>query len=412
MRLISIVCSVASMGLFGWLAWRRFCPPVAVTATALFALCDKLIWHAAEVKQYSGDVFSALLLLSLAVGLRRPVQPLRRLWLIAGVCAIVLWFSFPAIFVFGAISLMLLGKLLRHVRWKRVSPAKAVVAFASANLLVVISFLILYRLTIYAHAGNLDLYWREHLADWSRPMQIPWWIISEIYSLCDHPYRSLGFLVLPLAGAGAIALFREGRRDLLWVCVGPIGFALLAALADQYPFTGERITLFLVPGFFLLVAAGLEWASRTATLERWWIILAAPMLLVGLRFALPHLVHPHMRSAMRPIAQYVREHRQDGEAICLVGEGTSPIAHFTCGRNLELLCYWSDVPGPLYGAPGTPVLKDVWQISEKRFWIVFAALPEHCTRYMSRLLEDTRAGATEVEHESIPGGGAYLFEKN
>jgi hypothetical protein len=124
-----------------------------------------------------------------------------------------------------------------------------------------------------------------------------------------------------------------------------------------------------------------------------------------------YLFDPHSRSAMRPIAQYLKAHRHAGEAICLVGEGTEPDAHFRSGRNLELLCYWPDVPGPLYGAPGTPPLREVSEVREKRFWIVFAALPKHHSRYMQGLLNDARSTANEVEKKEIPGGGAFLFER-
>jgi len=100
LRLVSLLCGAASVGLFAWVVWRRFPAPIAVAAAAIFAFCDKLIWHSDEVKQYSSDVFSALILIALAIGLRRPVSSLRRLWLIALVSAVLLWFSFPVVFVY------------------------------------------------------------------------------------------------------------------------------------------------------------------------------------------------------------------------------------------------------------------------------------------------------------------------
>ena len=42
-------------------------------------------------------------------------------------------------------------------------------------------------------------------------------------------------------------------------------------------------------------------------------------------------------------------------------------------------------------APGTSPLRNIHQIKERRFWIVFAALPRHGSRYMEPLLADARS---------------------
>jgi hypothetical protein len=411
LRLVSLLCGIASVGLFAWVVWRRFPAPVAVAAAAIFAFCDKLIWHSDEVKQYSGDVFSALVLIAMATGLRRPVLPSRRLWMIATVSAVLLWFSFPVVFVYAPISLMLMVSIFRRVFRGQLPFAGAVFSCLAANVLVTVSFALLYRTTVSGHAPYLDHYWREHFADWSRPWKIPWWLLSEIFSLFDHPYRSLGWLVLPMAGVGVLALYRSERRDLLWVSIGPIGFNIIAALVGKYPFTGERITVFLVPGIFLLLAAALDAAASRRALRHLWIGLCLPFIAVGVGSALPSLLHPRARSGIRPVVEYVRRHRHPGDAICLVGEGELPDAHFTSGSSLEFLCYWPEAPTPLYGAPGTSPLRNIHQIKERRFWIVFAALPRRGSRYMEPLLADARSIARQLDRNEVPGGGAFLFEK-
>src|SRR6185312_3602720 len=339
LRLISLICGVLSVPLFAWLARRLFTPPVAVIVAALLAFCDKLIWHSAQVKQYSGDVFVAVVLLALAIGLRRPVLATARLWVIALVSAVLLWFSFPAVFVFGAISLMLLPEMLRQGTWKHTSRVLVELHYLGTNLLVLASFGLMYRLTIHGHAGYLDQYWHEHFADWSKAWTVPIWLMRESYSLCDHPYRSMGWIVLPMALAGAMWLYRSGRAKVLVAAAGPVGFCALAGLIGKHPFTGERITVFLLPGLFLLIGGGLELLRSLKPGARWWFVPAIPLLAVGIFLGGTYLFDSHSRSAMRPIARYLKAHRQSGEAICLVGEGTEPDAHFRSGRNLELLCY-------------------------------------------------------------------------
>ena len=412
LRVISLLCGMGSVVLFSWLAWRLFPAPVAVCVAGMFAFSDKLIWHSAEEKQYSGDVFAAVVLLFMALALRWPIRPLGRLALLAGFGALLLWFSFPSVFVFGAISLALLPEIIRHSKTPGRSHLRAsLLEFVLLNAMVLCSFALMYWLTIRGHDSYLDQYWHEHFAPWSSLWLVPWWVMKETFSLCDHAYRSFGWLVLPGAFFGAIYLYRDARATLLWAYAGPVALCLLAAMAHQYPFTGERITVFLVPGLFLACGAALEALRTPRAVPRWWWVAAVPMIAAGSWIAVRHLAHPHSRSSIRPISQYVKARRRAGEAICLVGEGTSPDAHFTSGLNLELLCYWPDVGSPLYGAPGSPRLTDIGQVREKRFWIVYAALPEHGHRYMQKLLDEARAAAILVEDKDIPGGGAFLFEK-
>lgn len=406
LRLISLLCGIGSVAVFAWLVWRLFAAPVAVVVAALFAVCDKLIWHSAEVKPYAGDVFAAALLLFLAIGLRHPLSFAARVIVQSVVTSALLWFSLPAVFVFAGLALMLLPRVWRQARL----PGLLIALFAC--LLPVLSFILLYRLTIQGHDPYLDRYWADGFADWSRAWLVPWWIAKQTYSLCDHPYRSFGWIVLPTAVIGAASLYRSDRRSVMWAGVGPIGLCLLAALAGKYPFTGNRVTLFLVPCLFLLMGSGLEAIYFRPALRRVWFLPALPLLVVGTAMAGRQLVHPHARSAMREIATYVRAHRQPGEAICLVGEPSHEDGHFTSGRNLELICYWPDVTGPLYGYPPQyPPLGEIPDVREKRFWIVFAALPEHGDKYMRRTLDEAEQIAIQVDSRQVPGGGAYLFEK-
>lgn len=406
LRLISLVCGIGSLGVFAWLAWRLFAAPVAVCVAALFAVCDKLIWHSAEVKPYGGDVFAAALLLFLAVGLRHPLSFAARALVLSIVTSALLWFSLPAVFVFAGLSVMLLPRVWRQARLPGLTIALV------GSLLPVLTFVLLYRMAIQRHDAYLDRYWAEGFADWSRPWLVPWWIVKEIFSLCDHPYRSLGGVVLPMAILGAGYLYSSDRRSVMWAAVGPIAFCMLAALAGKYPFTGDRVTLFLVPCLFLLLGGGLEALYFQHGLPgRIWFVPALPLLVVGVATAGRQLVHPHARSAMREITQYVRAHRDAGEAICLVGEPNHEGGHFTSGRNLELICYWPDVSGPLYGYPPRyPPLRELSDIRESRFWIVFASLPEHGDRFMRRTLEEADQIARRVDSKQVPGGGAYLFE--
>jgi hypothetical protein len=123
-------------------------------------------------------------------------------------------------------------------------------------------------------------------------------------------------LFIGLTLVGIFALWRT-RRDTALLVVAPIGMALVAAAAHQYPFS-RRLAFYLIPILLLLFAAGNDWVHRQVGRVR-------PSLGVGVMAAL--LVSPvqAMATALPPYEiehhrdmwAYLKQHRQPGDAIHL-----------------------------------------------------------------------------------------------
>ena len=152
LRLVSLLCGVAALPLFAIVCRRVLPGMVAPVTAAIFTFSNKLIWHSAEVKPYSGDAFVAVLLLYLALrpaGASRGAEsadgetrdPAARLFILACVTAVAVWFSFPAAIIFGGLSLAYLPALA----WRG---KRGWVAYFTSNALVGVSFLLLYKYSI------------------------------------------------------------------------------------------------------------------------------------------------------------------------------------------------------------------------------------------------------------------------
>ena len=76
-------------------------------AAWMISLSWTMLDHAAEFKQYSGDVLVSVVLLVLAVGCERWVW-WRRLLAVSVATAGLMWFSETAVFVFAGVSLAML----------------------------------------------------------------------------------------------------------------------------------------------------------------------------------------------------------------------------------------------------------------------------------------------------------------
>lgn len=440
LRLPSLLCGLSALPLFALLCWRIFPGAIAFCVAAFFAFSDKLIWHSAEVKPYSGDLFGAVLLLYLALAFRtrdstaecddqsefaqnrsrsrglpaslrasNAIRPTHRLVMLAVVAAALVWFSFPAAIVFGGLSLMLLPEISRR-------EPRDVAIYVAANAVVVTSFLLLYRYSIKPqHSAYLSAFWARDFPPYDRPATIPIWLASEIYALCDHPYRSFGVIILLLAMAGIAGFARARRGKLLAACLLPIVLAVTAACFRQYPFNGDRVTIYLVPGLFLLCGGGLMFlrnrlASAAVPLRMVWMVVAGVVIGRGAIEATNRLAEPRSRSGVRPVVAYLREHRRAGEGIYLIGELPDPkTGQFDSKLCLESLCYWHAPPPPVHR--GLSVGRT--GIAERKFWVIFACLPQTASTASARLLKQLHPVATEITRFTANdgGGAALLFEK-
>ncbi len=101
---------------------------------------------------------------------------------------------------------------------------------------------------------------------------------------------------------------------------------------------------------------------------------------------------------MRPIVEYLREHRRPGDVVYVIGGGASDVYR----------CYVHPTDAlTVLNAPKDQLLPP----SRGRFWLVSAGSPERLTESMKPLLAQARAVARPGESRTVRGGVAYLFER-
>jgi hypothetical protein len=119
------------------------------------------------------------------------------------------------------------------------------------------------------------------------------------------------FLLLILAGFAA--LWRRKREDALML-LAPVGVALAAAAARQYPFA-ERTSLFLAPTFLLAAGAGAGALSRQ--LSRYHVPVGLSLSLLALPPLAGFVRNPpvYRREETRPLLARLVAHRRPGDAL-------------------------------------------------------------------------------------------------
>jgi hypothetical protein len=401
LRAFPLLLALLALPLFAHLAWRLLPPVSAFWATALFALSYRAIDLCDDVKQYSGDVFVALALLSAALSPPTTAPP-RRMVILCAVAAVGLWLSFPAVFMFGALSLVLLPGCFRSGR-------RGIAVWIAGNAAVACSFLGLYLAMLHEHANpSLITFWTASFPNPSRPFR---WLGHQLYGICDYAIDSLGPLMALMLVLGIFAAWRLRRQPLAAALPLVLLIALIPAAAHRYPFPGRhRLSLYLLP--LLLLLAGASADARTLGLpdwtRPWWFALPATLVLLGVIQLVKHGLAPEESSTIRPVVRFVRERRLADERIYLFGDHLAPAP--PSGRDAEFLCYWPDPPGTVHLGFVPPA-----ELRARRFWIVYSLKrPESAQpHFADRLRETLGPGAHAIQSFQERGqAGAVLFERD
>ena len=392
MRLPPMLAAVAGIALFAHLAWRtcgRQWPPVALLLIAIWACSERLIWHAAEAKQYSFDVLVSLLLL--AVALTESRTAVWRTASCAAVATVAIWLSHPTAFVFGGVSLALLPYV-----WRERRRAGAAAWFA-CNVAFGLSFAALYVVSVRNQQVNaLYEYWAAGFVPFAEPWVIPIWLLRQLAGIANYAFDLGGPVLLPLGVVGGYAMWRTSprQRQMLAILLTPFGLVLVASAIRQYPFSGSRLTLFLTPNVFLLtgfgLAAMLDWARGRA--ERRWLTVAVPAYLLGVAawHAVVYLVRPPVYGNMPAAVRYVAQHDAPGDVVY-------------ANKISEFKCYWP-------GARVRDAAELASHVPDGRFWLVLSYRAGKSDGVVRPLLAEVKPEATQLDAFSVPGGSAMLFD--
>jgi len=328
LRLFPFLCSVASLFLFRRLAGRLLRGLPLLLAVATFAVAYPCIRYAGEAKQYASDQFVSLVLLTLLVEWWRRPGDRRLLIALTAFVPVALWLSYPAVFVAGAVSLVMAAVLWttegpRHWRWWMIHNA---VLCSSFGLLLLAA-----SSQSNAELGFMANYWRDAFPPVSTPLALPgWFLLTHTGDLLAYPVggghgaSTLTFL----ACVSGLALLAARRRWLLLLLVlAPFALNLTAAALHRYPYGGHfKFAQHLGPLICLLAGlGGAAWVAWLAPRRRLGTALLAASLLfpllVGIGSVIRDLAHPYKTLSdqrARAFAQWFwfsAEHK--GEAVCL-----------------------------------------------------------------------------------------------
>jgi hypothetical protein len=308
LRLGSLVFGLGAMPLMWAVARRVLGGGGVLMAVACFSFLGPLIYYSNELKPYSCDVVASLAITLAA--LRWVENPDFNRALIAGFVGVLgIFFSFPAVFVLAGAGV-----------WMLLRDRRAIGICAAWGAAFVVNYLVFIRplATGVAHP-HLVAYWvaQNAFMPWA-PLDAVEWIFSNLVAIArnpgamwlDYPDAALIGLII---GVVAVVKSRGGK---LWLVLAPLPVALLASATRQYPFA-DRLALFFVPQYLLLIAAGLEWLWTNLPGKVAAIAIGGCILFPSAQRALGYLRWPPGREESLKTYQWVAGRYQPGDVVYL-----------------------------------------------------------------------------------------------
>jgi hypothetical protein len=302
LRLVPLAGGVVGLLAFAGLA-ASISGEAAVWSVMMMAAADKLIVQANEVKHFTLDTLLAIVLVALAVRVRR--RPSAAAHVARGAAgALSAWLSFASVLVFAGTTLALAPRALRARGERRAFLAAVAIAVASWSLLV--------APVAAQRTAVVTEFWSDAFPDVRSAATLVAWMIRALLGFFNYFWQPLGAAVVVLAALGAAAIRSRGQGFELACLWLPAGIALAASFVAGWPFGGNQHAVFAAPAVLLSAGEGLALASRRLGRfdRRLGAAAAIAFLSPGIAPAAWHLVSPRTRHEVRPIIEFVEQHRR------------------------------------------------------------------------------------------------------
>ncbi|GAB2967837.1 hypothetical protein GCM10027048_43290 [Hymenobacter coalescens] len=338
LRLVPLLSGIGSLFVLVPVARYFLKSWTVVAAVAIMAFSSGCVFHSVEAKQYSTELFAAVLSLWLYIRFRDKTDAGSLLaWGVLG--SVLLWFSFSLIFILASIGIAVsLDTVLRR-QWRRMFQ------YAVPFSLWLLSFGIQYVLITskYHQSGWLIDYFdridQAFIPLSASALGMAKWLAHKVYltllyplnllldldgeasmePLKHHPIRHLikmGWLHAACLVVGLAYFFRKDRLNFA-VLLLPLLLALAASALRVYPFH-ERFTLFLMPALIIVVCLGLEhlqlllarYKGVFAVLVT--LFFAPTVVTAGMEVADRRMMHAEYN---RDVLLYVNDHFREGDAV-------------------------------------------------------------------------------------------------
>lgn len=455
LRLTSCLLGLGTLILL-WPLLRALLPPWhALTVFFLSSVSERFVYFSKELKQYSADIFFAVLIFYLV---ERQLQRQGRdgwLWFTA-LLAVGLGFSHTLVFMIPVAAPVLWWKLPQQRQ-------TIILSFLALGVIFLGYYWFFFRSQV---DPELLVYWQCDFPDVTSSWNFACWLGAGLSRFGGYFFNDWALLGLVFLVSGLQFFYQEHKARVIWYFSGPILVALAAAFAERYPFMGHangvRLMMFTAPMLYVVTGAGIAaifgwlWGGKRddtgnkilftpppeplsskgegkeknslATLDknslkknsdfdsisygnwslrswrRWAAILFVAVVIVWLQpiKLWQENLHPQaIRETIAPLVHYLQTHRQSGDAIYVYYFAVDPFTFYYQGPQENIIwgqsCHDTCLPLPL---------GRLLQI--ERLWLIFSHFETEAfvESFVAKLLGQ---GWTKQLELSQPGAKLFCY---
>lgn len=408
LRLLPCGFGIGSVILIFFLTRKLSNLKAALLALIPFAFAPKLVYSTKEFKQYSGDMFFAILLVFLTERIIH--RHSFKNWILFVVFASVgLWFSHPMTFVVPGLALILLyhslttgkdGSVLKH--------------WFAAHLVIGVVWLALFFLIVqHQIIPWLVAFWQAYFPDTSSSQSLYLWLVKSSFNILVFGFGNNTWLALILIPVGLHEFFRKKCKRFLVYVLFPLLLTLAASFLHRYPYGGGKVMLFAFPLLFIAFGQGLFWALSTLYRKRYFAAMLVIALLIGLpagREIYNNLTKPVRREEMRPLVEYLKQNLRPDDRIYVYYRAKPAFKYYYQGnyKNVTLgKSHRDDITK--YGPEIEKILKRnirIWIVFSHRSWMFRHEFDQEKVFFLSYLSKK----GTLLDSFETTGTAAYLYE--
>jgi hypothetical protein len=410
LRFLPFLCGVISIFVFWFIASKFLSRGATLLAVTLFVFSDPLTEFSSEMKQYSCDVLITILTLVMLFYLvKAPALSYISALGYGLVGATMIWASHPAIFLLASI-----GIAAAYHAYSKGDYNKAKFLIIMGGMWLA-SFLASYVILLVSLTNTPYLlsFWRDDFPpSLNNPLSVLEWTVSALLNV----FKNAGGLTAFSLGAfvyivGFISFSHRDRATLISLTL-PVLFTLFASFLGKYPFS-ERLTLFMVPLLFLLMAEGIDQMLRLFSHSQFHLV--GPILIVILFFhplleAVGYLEKPKVKEEIRPVIEHVHDNWQEGDIIYVYYGAQWPFKYYEKQFGFQEDDYLLGIESREQWINYLPDLNRLQ--GYKRVWLIFSHVHSGNGVNEEQLMVNwlDRTGAIQKDWFPRAGASSYLYE--
>ena len=381
---------------------------ITIFGLGFFVLNDHLIYFSSEVKPYSSDVLFSLLLILLALIIIRENLKISMLILTGIIGAIFIWFSFPAVFVFSGIGIVLLIYAIKNKNYS------ALIALIIISAIWILSFISNYFLCIRHYTGHKELvdFWQKDFIPFPpASLKALYQIIYMLIRIFKNPggFPVYDILLALLFFITGIYYLYKSKKTIALIFILPLIITFICSMFKLYPFEG-RVILFIAPILTIFVSAGISLFYSIIKKDSRIIAVALSLIL----FIQPvskdvyHLIKPRAPEELRPVLEYVSKNKKDGEVIYVYYGALNAYKYYK-NRFPELGDDY--ISGIESRDDWSGYYKDIERLKGKRVWFLFSHIATHLGADEEKIfLNYLNILGTKIDSFTDSGASAYLYD--